>query len=355
MNRSSAVKIVAALAAVLVLVLAVVWMSARRGGQPGGAPTPPTPGPKPTVQLIKVTLAQNPVPHSALPIIAKKRGFFEEFGLDVDVKEFTTGKLCFDAMLGGGADFATVAETPIMYAGFSKQPIYVIATIEQSPLSVKVIARKDKGVTDPADLKDKPVGTFKGGSAEYFFSQFLKKHGMTFDDVKITYMKPPELVAAAIRGDLAAIAMWEPHIYTVQKAIGEQAVVFTGEDIYTETFHIAVMKEYAGENEATVDKFLRALAKAEAFLKTNEAQAKQTIQQAISIEKTILDHIWPNFRFDLVLEQSILDLIKKEATFAIESGARPEGTPIPDYRQMFEPKFLRRIDPSKVSLDGAAE
>ena len=115
--------------------------------------------------LTKVVLAQNPVPHSALPIIAKKKGYFKEEGLDVTVQEFTTGKLCFDAMLGGGADFSTVAETPIMYAGFSKQPVYVIATIESSPLSVKVLARKDKGVSKPGDLRGKAVGTFKGGSA----------------------------------------------------------------------------------------------------------------------------------------------------------------------------------------------
>ncbi len=299
---------------------------------------------------VKVTLAQNPVPHSALPIIAKKKGFFAEEGLDVTVQEFTTGKLCFDAMLGGGADFSTVAETPIMYAGFSKQPVYVVATIESSPLSVKVLARRDRGVTKPSDLRGKMVGTFKGGSAEYFLAQFLKKHGMSLKDVKVTYMRPPELVTAVIRGDLAAIAMWEPNIYNAQKAIGEQAIVFTGEDLYTETFHISVMREYAEKNGAVVEKFLRALAKAETFLKSHEAEAKQVLLDSISIKRDVLDHIWPNFRFDLVLEQDILDLIVKEAQFAVESGAVPAGSKTPDYRGMFEPCFLARIDATKVRL-----
>ena len=302
-------------------------------------------------KLTKVVLAQNPVPHSTLPIIAKKNGYFEEEGLDVAVKEFTTGKLCFDAMLGGGADFSTVAETPIMYAGFSSQPVYVIATIESSPLSVKVIARKDRGVSKPKDLKGKLVGTFKGGSAEYFLAQFLKKHGMSMSDVKVTYMKPPELISAIIRGDLAAISMWEPHIYSAEKGIGEAAVIFTGEDIYTETFHIAVMKSYAEENEATVNSFLRALVKAEEFVKSNEPEAKTILLESIDIDKEILEHIWSNFRFDLVLEQSILDLIRKEAEFAVESGAAKEGSSIPDYGTMFEPKFLKRIDPRRVAIE----
>lgn len=310
----------------------------KNGGGPKGKP-------------VKVTLAQNPVPHSALPIIAKKKGYFAEEGLDVTVKEFTTGKLCFDAMLGGGADFSTVAETPIMYAGFSKQPVYVVATIESSPLSVKVLARKDRGVTKPSDLRGKMVGTFKGGSAEYFLAQFLKKHGMSLKDVKATYMRPPELVTAVIRGDLAAIAMWEPNIYNAQKTIGEQAIVFTGEDIYTETFHVSVMREYAERNGPVVEKFLRALAKAETFVGSHEAEAKQILTNSISVKREVLDHIWPNFSFDLALRQEILDLIRKEAEFAVESGARPAGSAIPDYRKMFEPRFLKAIRPQSVDIE----
>lgn len=331
-----------ALLLLLVAVAALSYFISTRNGddEPG------------TDQLAKVVLAQNPVPHSTLTIIAQKMGFFREEGLDVSVREFTTGKLCFDAMLAGGADFSTVAETPIMFAGFSRQPLYVIATIEQSSLSVKVLARRDSNVRTPTDLRGKNVGTFKGGSAEYFLSQFLVKNGMAIEDLRVIYMQPPELVAAIIRGDLAAIAMWEPHIYSAQKAIGvDNTVVFTGEDIYTESFNIAVMKQYAESNEATVQAFLRALARAEGFVKTNEEAAKAVVQDAISIDQETLDHIWPNFRFNLTLEQGILDLVTKEAKFAIETGLAPEGSDLPNYRAMFEPKYLRLIAPDKTTID----
>lgn len=301
-------------------------------------------------KLVKVILAQNPVPHSTLTIVAKKKGFFREQGLDVEVKEFTTGKLCFDAMLGGGANFSTVADTPIVYAGFSNQPVYLIATIESSPLSVKILARKDKRVEVPADLKGKMLGTFKGGSAEYFLAKFLIKNGMTMDDSKIVYMRPPELVAAIIRGDLAAISMWEPHIYNARKAIGENTITFTGEDIYTETFNIAVMKEFAENNGKTVDKFLKALSKAENFVKQHENETKQILIDSISIDQEVLDNIWPNFRFDLVLEQSLVDQLRNGAMYALESGAVPEGNVIPDYSKIFYPKYLKAIKQNKVNF-----
>ena len=233
--------------------------------------------PKP--QPVKVVLAQNPVPHSALPIIAKKKGFFEQEGLDVDVAEFTTGKLCFDAMLGGGADFSTVAETPLMYAGFSDQPVRIVATIVTSSETLKIVARKDAGVAKPSDLRGKPVGTFKGGNAEFFLAKFLKKHGLDLTDVKAIYMQPPELITAISRGDLAAISMWEPHAYNAAKALGDNAIVFSDNDLYVETFNIAVKSEFAETRGPVIEKFLRALLKAEKLLKNDPEAAKEIPRQ----------------------------------------------------------------------------
>lgn len=329
------------------LVLAVSFAGCSCNGTPNGNDTDNGDG-----GLTKIVLAQSPQPLATLSIIAYKKGFYKDEGLDVSVNEFTTGKLCFDAMLSGGAHFATVAETPIMYAGFSDQPIYVVASICSNPLSAKVIARTDKGVTAPADLKGKPVGTFKGGSAEYFFMQFLKKHGLTVDDVRVTYMQPPELVAAIIRGDLAAISMWEPHISTAQKAIGaDKTVVFSGEDIYTETYHIATRTDYADTHEEAVRGLLQALIKAEEFVKSNPDQAKAIIVDHIQMDKDILERIWPHYRFEVFMEKKILDLVEQEAHFAVESGTVRPGSSIPDYDSVFQTKFLRAVSPGKVDMD----
>jgi len=342
-RASSTKRLLTVVAAVCVLLLLAYFVF--RMGKP-----PQEPAAQPG-KLTKVVLAQTPIPHSALTILAKRKGYFEQEGLDVAVKEFTTGKLCFDAVLGGGADFCTVAEVPLMFAGFSGQQAVIVTTIASSPKSLKIVARKDKGVEKPADLKGKLVGTFKGGNAEYVLAQFLKKHGMTMNDVKATYMQPPELVAAITRGDLAAISMWEPNIYKAQKTIGDAAIVFTVEDLYTETFYIAVMRKFADEQGPTVEKFLRALTKAESFVKNNNAEAQQEVTTAISMDKETMDHIWPDFRLELGLDKSLVDLMTKEAQFAIESGARPAGTTIPDYRKMFEPKFLRELNLGRVDME----
>ena len=60
-------------------------------------------------ELLKARLAQNLGPISALTIVAKSKGIFEQHGLDISVSNFTSGKQCLDTVIGGGADIATTA------------------------------------------------------------------------------------------------------------------------------------------------------------------------------------------------------------------------------------------------------
>lgn len=298
---------------------------------------------------VEVILAENPVPLSSITIIAHEKGFFKAHGLDVSVRQFTSGKQSLDAVLGGGADFATVAETPIMHAGFVNQPVAVLATFTFSNNDCKVAARKDLGVTKPEDLKGMKVATFVGTSAEFFMNAFLKGHGLSAADVEVVTLKPPEMVSALVRGDIAAFFIWEPSIFMAEKALGDRAIVFTGEEFYTETFNLVTTMEYAQGNPDIAKKMLKALLDAEELIHNHPDEAIQIVSGYTGMEQLVLENIWPDFQFEIVLDPFLLKNMREQARWAIETGTA-KGTSIPNYETMIYAVPLKQVKPEAVTI-----
>ena len=80
-----------------------IYMLTSRGHNPSGQPE-------------KVTIAYSASPDSALAQVAQVQGYYLKEGLDAVPQKYAYGKVALDAVLEGKADFATVAETPAMFA-----------------------------------------------------------------------------------------------------------------------------------------------------------------------------------------------------------------------------------------------
>lgn len=88
---------------------------------------------------IQLRLSQNLSPISGVTIVAKEKGFFSQLGLNVSVSDFTSGKLCLQAVMGGAAEIATNAEAPTA-AAMAKEPIAFLARTEYSNLKTLTAA-----------------------------------------------------------------------------------------------------------------------------------------------------------------------------------------------------------------------
>ncbi len=123
------------------------------------------------VEKIIIAEAQQPI---AGPVyIAFTKGYFKDEGLDVTLQPQTSGKASLNAILEGKADLSTVAETPIMHAGLREEKTYLIATIHHANANTVIVARKDKGISIPSDLKGKTIGVSVGTNGEFFMDSFL--------------------------------------------------------------------------------------------------------------------------------------------------------------------------------------
>ncbi len=129
----------------------------------------------------KVTIAYSASPDSALAQVAQAQGYYLKEGLDTVPQKYAYGKVALDAVLEGKADFATVAETPVMFAIMKGEKISIIATIQTSNRNNVIIARKDRGIQAPQGPKG-PEDSSDVRNPPRFFPGLLPGHDWDYQE-----------------------------------------------------------------------------------------------------------------------------------------------------------------------------
>ena len=151
-------------------------------------------------------------------------------------------------------------------------------------------------------------------------------------------------------GSIDAFDTWEPHVANARKALGENAVLLDTKGIYSETFNIVVTRQYLDTNGPLVQKFLRALLDAEAWLKTNPDEAITTIAEIVGMKRDELAAIWPDYVYRVRIDDQLLGILKLHATWRLESGNHPPGATMPDFTKVLALEPLRGIDAGRVTI-----
>ena len=107
--------------------------------------------------------------------IAENKGFFKEEGLNVEVREFESGRGALQAMLTSESiNMCAASQTPVVSNSFGRNDYAIIGGTVQSYNDDKVLARLDRGIREPADLKGKTIG-MTGKICRTFFSWSISR------------------------------------------------------------------------------------------------------------------------------------------------------------------------------------
>jgi NitT/TauT family transport system substrate-binding protein len=302
----------------------------------------------PADALEQVRLAQNQAPISGISIIAKAKGFFEANGLDVTVSNFTTGKQCLDTVVGGGADIATTAESPTTAAAMAKTPIAFLARTEYSDL--KTLVATAAGVKTPADLKGKRIAYTAGTGSEVYTWTLLRSAKMEMNDVQLVNLRPQEMAPALASGSIDAYDTWEPHVINGKKALGGQVTQLDTKGVYSETFNIVVMRDYADKNPTIVRAFLKSLIEAEAWMKANREDSITIVADFAHMKRDDLAMIWNEYVFGVALDQKVIDVLKAHSTWRLATGNAPPNATMPDFTTVVFAAPLKDVAPDRVHL-----
>ncbi len=298
----------------------------------------------------KVTIAYSATVDVILAAVAKVRDFYREEGLEATARLHPYGRPALQDVLEGKADFATVAETPVMFAIMKGERISVIATIQTTNQGNAVVARRDRGIRTFGGLRGRKIAATLGTTSDYFLDAVLGVEGIARKDVTVVDLKADEMPKALARGDVDAASVFIPYIIPAQKKLGEAGITFYNRDIYTMTFNVVARQEFIHQNPGKVVKMLRALLKAEEFVKHHTAEAQRIVADFSRMDIDAVRAAWAGADIEVKLDQSLLLALEDESQWAIKNRLTGGRTNIPNYLDFIYFDGLTSVKPKAVNI-----
>jgi len=301
-------------------------------------------------RIEKVTLAVTPWPASAAIFIAYENGYFRDEGLDVTLQRYLSGHLGLAAVLAGKADMVTVGETPLARAVLDGKPLAIVATICEIDRAIRIIARKDRGISAPADLKGRRIGVVAGTTAEFFLRAYLTTFYIHPEDVRMVDIETDKLVDALLSGAVDAVSTWSPFTAVLRDRLGSNAATLDSLNIYTMSWNIAATQTFARNNSACIRKFLRAVLRANSFIKDHPAETRTVTAKHIGSDSPLYEQEWQDYEFNLELNQGLIVNLEDQARWMIKTatgGRRPD-----DFTDFIYTEGLNAVKPGGVAIVG---
>jgi len=299
-----------------------------------------------SAEPLRISLSHTPL---SLPFyVADKLGYFAAEGVNLKINDVIGGHRTMQQLLDGTADLATSSEAVVMFNSFKDNNFAVIATFVTSDDDTKIITRGDAGINRPQQFPGKRVGTVVGGSCQYYLETLLLLNGVDPKSVRLHNLQPESMAEALKKGEVDAIAIWEPFPYKVLKAV-PGAKVLAKTNVYRMTFNLIVHKKHLGVRDVDLIKLLRALDHAEQFIKTQPEKAKAILRDHLQLDQGFIDWIWPHNNYRLTLDQSLITTLEAESRWARQEGL-VNGERSPNYLDFVYVSPLLKIRPTAVNI-----
>lgn len=294
---------------------------------------------------------------SAQLIIADKKGFFKQQGLNVTTKLVQSGTEIGPMIAGGSAPISFESNYTDISLASNNVGVKILAPVANIAGTQCVIGKKGLDLKSAKDLEGKKIGMASGSGVLIAIRKMCDELGVDISKITFVNLAPADQVAALEKGDIDAMACWEPWAGKAVELGG--TFLFSGSkanlpekqgDVNWMNFHttLQVTDDFLAKNPETLKAFLRALKDATEFVNNNRDEAADILSKELNIDKASLLDIMSKNVYSISADENIVNGTKELADFMYEMNnisTKPELKDFSDF------SILKAVDPALVTID----
>ncbi|HEV8016227.1 MAG TPA: ABC transporter substrate-binding protein [Stellaceae bacterium] len=254
--------------------------------------------PAPAQALEKATIGYNAVADFLLGFIAKDQGFFEQHGLDAELKLTQVSLVAIPTVLTAGSiDIGGVTPPAILLADEQGLDIKIIAGADQTAAGYHlagIIVRPDSDIKTAADLKGKNVAVpGLNDLLHILVVKWLTDRGVAKADVHFVEQPMVQLGDVLKSGRVDAVVPVEPFMSRIVNSGGGRILSYYVDDLPAGIPPVvwASTGKYAASHPAVIKAFRAGIADAFDYYKAHPDLGPETMSHYVKIPLEVLKTI----------------------------------------------------------------
>ncbi len=212
--------------------------------------------------------------------LAKKKGYFKEEGIELELVNIEDVAVRFAALAAGRIDAmaATIDTMPLYLKPQGTRYQYLFA-LDDSKGGDGVVASKE--VETIADLKGKKVAFSEGSVAQFYLNVLLRDAGLRQSDIEVVNMNGGDAGSAFVAGQVDAAVTSEPWLTKAKRAPHGQLLADSSEKPGLITEVVLATADVIEERQPEIKALYRAWIRAVEFVKENPVEANRIMAQGV--------------------------------------------------------------------------
>lgn len=233
--------------------------------------------------LVPLTIAYSTWVGDGPFYIARDKGYFEENGLDVDLK-IVDDESTFASLMGSGSVQALGHVIDREVINYSKGiDETVVLAYDQSSGGDGIVASEE--IESPADLKGKTVALNKSSTSYFYFLTVLEEAGLKEEDVTIKDMDADSAGTSFVQGQVDAAVTWEPWLTNANQRDGGHPLCSSADYPNTIVDVVTMSDSFLKDNPDAASGFVKAWNEAvEWYNDGNQEEGNKIMADGLSID-----------------------------------------------------------------------